>query len=1638
MVSEEVTALLRLCAGELPDDLARFPWLRMKAAQVALERGHLPLAAQLAREALPPAGNRADGATASDGRPALLYSIAGLILLRVVADAVFARPGADALAPAELEAVIDEIERRLPGWEAALQTLPPRYRDQFEQAQYAYFEATFDLDGREGMEREQRVPANDPRVEQARGLARSGELDAAIEGLPRRSKLAAWAHRLDVARLALESGDRQGYREKLAAITREHPEAGPVQLALALAYHREGDTAPAIDHARHALSAVPAASYRAVLAACLAEGGRSTEAWQLLSRDLNSRRPRIVVQLAELTEKQAPQQAPGLWRRYAELTGRHEARLRELRALAAAGREDEAARRGWDFFEHHGSELDPEELFWCAWPQRALASSFEREERLRRVARVLDERFPNDPRAQQLRLRLHLELGDAAEDRFDKFELLEEARLVSRFNADEMIGELVVMKQASTDRENRLWDFYAVGGISLSGLAKSLRAPLVRLVEAVADSKRRVCAPVSFESAMMPELSECELLLDEPVCLLLGSLGLLPVLARVTAANGLHLVLPSDARDAVIEAALDSGSVSGKEARTLRAVRDFMLEGLAKKWLQCLEWPELQQGLAEPIPEVPPVRDAKLESIVREPLTGALQLAGAVLASARRWRGSLDHFGHWGVHHRDALQSIVWRDARELMKLSLFLRGAASRTLSVPQLVRLLWQHSATSEYRRLEVCQCLAAAGFPDGMTGTELARASSLISTDNLGRILDGLEQSAVPSAPLGGFLGRHSICETYSHALVFGYLGAQTMGSTVGAVGESVADESWFGSDSGQDPSARESARRLAELLLWRVERLSASTGTVLEQLLSQVVALVLRSRRASFVPGPVAGEYEISATSAAGGLWRDIGEWAGGYGSRRSALQRALRDAWCVLAALSGAEGPTVAAQAPLVLAQRVTRGLESQGRSRPSDAVPQLDDAEVAAILSWRWKAKPLEHDGIWFTSDDGQTQIAWETILGQAHADLAHFPSDAAPPFDERRFRRDLQLGMAGEGRPRFVTVLAPVEAVLLRLHRDDLQRMAPFVRYFQGRHDGHAYALLRELGTQPDDEAQRQRYAHYSATALWRAVREDPAYLLRWTDRVPVFDDELRPSLESLCRILYEPQCPVGEHTYAQWLNVWWQHVADSVGEADPASRWVARDLLLFASEVPGMSYGAETLVFLLEGDIGFAEEALQRLRDPDSHPAAVLARDVLVLRWLSVHQPILALDSGATDLREVLPELLERLVRSVRSDATVPAESSVEPVAVPTAATGVTFASREHELLRACGGVVWNLLRGRGDRRQSDFLWFTYRLHAWLARQLAGLTPERRSDGIERLASAAPPVWAADDLQRDRFGDLFNPFLFEVRGINYRQFLVLFALSASADLVRRGMQRRAAEGPEASESDTAQGAATAMLRHPALEQHLLELAAQASLQDAPAPTWFDWPAPRNAPDLALRALLLMNAERVSEIGEDALLIHISRITSPSRVANDPDWWLTEFFVHVLSDAASRLSSALRSAFEQQLQQLGAKPEDLPLRCMGLTALFASGVTHLEKDVAALIEGQLDASDAELNVSLYLTGVGRSGSTRLKAEVHRLLDVWRERPEHGRELLVRSLARWLVQGDHPLRDVAMAMLAELGQPRGG
>jgi hypothetical protein len=102
----------------------------------------------------------------------------------------------------------------------------------------------------------------------------------------------------------------------------------------------------------------------------------------------------------------------------------------------------------------------------------------------------------------------------------------------------------------------------------------------------------------------------------------------------------------------------------------------------------------------------------------------------------------------------------------------------------------------------------------------------------------------------------------------------------------------------------------------------------------------------------------------------------------------------------------------------------------------------------------------------------------------------------------------------------------------------------------------------------------------------------------------------------------------------------------------------------------------------------------------------------------------------------------------------------------------------------------------------------------------------------------------------------------------------------------------------------------------------------------------------------------------------------------------------------------------------------------------MGLTALFASGAEHLEKDVAILIEGQLDASDAELSVSLYLAGVGRSGSKRLKVEVHRLLDVWRERPVHGQELLVRSLARWLVQDGHPLRDDATALLAEIRSVR--
>src|SRR5262249_13457240 len=107
------------------------------------------------------------------------------------------------------------------------------------------------------------------------------------------------------------------------------------------------------------------------------------------------------------------------------------------------------------------------------------------------------------------------------------------------------------------------------------------------------------------------------------------------------------------------------------------------------------------------------------------------------------------------------------------------------------------------------------------------------------------------------------------------------------------------------------------------------------------------------------------------------------------------------------------------------------------------------------------------------------------------------------------------------------LNVIAPAEAILLRQASDDnkTRQLATVLMQTQGPHDGRAYRLLAGLARHPSRRSIRRAVARRAAAALWRGVREDPTYLVRWPRSRGIGSSGAKPTLHELCAILSEPE---------------------------------------------------------------------------------------------------------------------------------------------------------------------------------------------------------------------------------------------------------------------------------------------------------------------------------------------------------------------------------------------------------------------------------------------------------------------------------------------------------------------------------
>jgi hypothetical protein len=596
------------------------------------------------------------------------------------------------------------------------------------------------------------------------------------------------------------------------------------------------------------------------------------------------------------------------------------------------------------------------------------------------------------------------------------------------------------------------------------------------------------------------------------------------------------------------------------------------------------------------------------------------------------------------------------------------------------------------------------------------------------------------------------------------------------------------------------------------------------------------------------------------------------------------------------------------------------------------------DVETVAILSAGWATRPLEMNGIEFSGGDlsEPTRASFEQILAAG----ARVGESLQIDPDGRFVTYELRVP-GSTGAPR---VFAAAEAVLLRQSPADVQRLAGQLKRIQGPHDGRVYKLLAELERHATRTCVRRVFARRAVSALWRDVRDEPAYLVRWPRSRGLAMRGARPSLRELRAILSEPSeleppgDPPAAILFRRFDQGIWRNRED---------RW---ELLRLAVEVPGpLAFGPLRTLLGHQYEV-HVDEALSILRRVEDHPIARVARSILLLRAGAAAEPLVKLPSGErVDLREQLPSLLRQVLEHV--------------VAEPRPDT---LGAAEPELLRICGKVVRDLA-GAEPLSIREGLWLTYRLFQWLCAQLDALPFGAKLAGIRSLRALAPPPGPVQD-RLDPYG--FGRELFD-----HRLAAVLHALGAMDEVLRV---------LEVESGDRRAFVALRLAWEPAMIDRLVELASRPD-ESLGLSSELDWSAPDSIADLSLVALLRMDPNAFGRVPPAARLRRFRRLPQDPNAMTHADQSL---FLTLVTGAATHpedLSDEERDVLITKLRATPRGPVADRWRLLVLSSLFGLGDQRVsEEDARTALQEALDDTLAPMALTYLLFGVARSDAGRM------------------------------------------------------
>lgn len=521
---EDTRKLIAICQDQLPDTPPKEPFIKVLASYALLQEGRLGDAVRWTLDALDTEDSAEDPLCAGNAAGVLLTS-----LQRTIQE----QPPLKQLLPLSLrESVVQRINDLLTYLIDENQNVPPLMRISAHKMARSFHVLTMDFH-RAQQARDVLASLGEAQLEPPEPtLAASGRLEEALDRIS--GDAHPWRQRVQKATLLKIAGRFEEADREFLALAEEFPGKAPIEYYCAQTLLKGTNVKEALQHAQVAYSQLPGLGYRLLLVQALLLNQRPQDAWRLLQPVKNTSDPSVLRALCMAAERsrRPAQETLELVQRYLSLVPTDSiVRIGYASQLKRLGDPIKAREEAWVAVGSSGSEnLDIGRLHAAA----ALQLLTERPDdvakaRVQQIARILKERFPQDPNAEAIRLELLGGLGFPGQDKID-YPLMERAGIAWAGTADEVLNALRQQYRQRQEMADAVLRLYRTGMLSLESLCQwtNISPPLFlsRIVH-LREHQVLLCPPPSKQLETVQVLPGSELLIGEMELLLLHHLGLL-------------------------------------------------------------------------------------------------------------------------------------------------------------------------------------------------------------------------------------------------------------------------------------------------------------------------------------------------------------------------------------------------------------------------------------------------------------------------------------------------------------------------------------------------------------------------------------------------------------------------------------------------------------------------------------------------------------------------------------------------------------------------------------------------------------------------------------------------------------------------------------------------------------------------------------------------------------------------------------------------------------------------------------------------------------------------------------------------------------------------------------------------------